>query len=156
MVLDGFFNWVFGPITNNLPPLLSIAIITLIITFIITLAYKYLSNQSEIKTAKEETKMLQQEIKKHKENPQKMMELNQEIMKRSAVLMKNSFKPMLVTFLPIIIIFGWLKKTFLPYGNLIHWGAKIPIFGTGAGWLLSYILFSVIFSIIIRKIMKVH
>ena len=112
MVLDGFFNFIFGPVVNNLPLVVSMAIITLIITFIITLTYKYLTNQSEIKTAKEETKMLQQELKKHKNNPQKMMEINQEIWKRSAVLMKGSFKPTLITLIPIIIIFGWMSTAF--------------------------------------------
>lgn len=156
MILDGFFNTIFGPIVNNLPPLVSIFIVTLIITFLVTIAYKYLSNQSEIKTAKEETKMLQQEIKKHKDNSQKIMELNKELMKRSGILMKNSLKPTLITFIPIILIFNWLRKTFIPYGNLINWGFSVPIFGTGWGWLGTYIVFSIIFSIILRKILKVH
>jgi len=156
MVLDSFFNWIFGPIINNLSPLLSMIIITFLITLIVTIIYKYLSNQSEIKTAKEETKIFQKELKKHKDNPQKMMELNQEIMKRSAVLMKNSFKPTLITFIPIIIIFGWLSKTFKDSGNMIQWGFSVPIFGTGWGWLGTYIVSSIIFSIILRKIMKVH
>ena len=156
MVLDGFFNAIFGPIINNFPPLFSMAFITLIITIIITVVYKYLSNQHEVKTAKEETKVLQQELKKHKDNPAKMMEINQEIMKRSATLMRNSFKPTLITLIPLLIIFGWLSKTFKDKGNFIHWGFSVPIFGDGWGWLGTYILFSVIFSILIRKIMKVH
>jgi len=49
-----------------------------------------------------------------------------------------------------------LKSLYSGVGDIIPWGADLPLVHTGAGWLLSYIIFSMIFSIILRKILKVH
>ena len=91
-------------------------------------------------------KELQKDVKKVKDQPDKVMRLNKEIMKKNAVVFKNSFKPMLITLIPILLIFRWLNVTFADAGDLLF----------GFQWLGTYIISSIVFSVILRKIMKVQ
>jgi uncharacterized membrane protein (DUF106 family) len=86
----------------------------------------------------------------------KLMGLQKEMLSLSAEQMKHSMKPMLFTFLPLIAVFAGLKSLYTGVGDIIPWGADIPLFHTGAGWLLCYIFFSMVFSITLRKILKIH
>lgn len=155
MVLDGLFNTIFYPFLLLSVPWSLIAI-SFVLTLLVTLSYKYLTDQTLIKQLKEEVKALQGRMKEEKENKEKLTEIQKELLAKNSQLMKHNLKPTLYTFIPIIIIFGWVRKTFLPAGNLIDWGTSIPLFGTGAGWLLTYIICSIIFSIIIRKALKIQ
>lgn len=85
-------------------------IITLVLSLLITLIYKYVTNQVMMKELKGDIKKLQQQSKEHRKNPEKMMKLQKEMMDKNMVLMKHSFKPTLITFLPMILIMGWLQS----------------------------------------------
>jgi len=154
-MFDNLSGLVFGPITNNLSPLIGLVTITFIMTLLITLVYKWLTNQALMKGMKAEIKDLQKEMKKSKDNQDKMMSIQKELMTKNAQLMKHSLKPTLITLLPLLVVFGWLKKAYIDAGDLISWGAKIPLFGTGFGWLGTYIIFAVVFSMILRKLLRV-
>jgi len=93
----------------DLHPALSIFIVSFGITLIITLAYKYLTNQKEMKELKLEMKSMQKEMKTSKDDPKKMMAINKKMMAKNMKYMKQSFKPTLYTFLPIILIFAWFN-----------------------------------------------
>lgn len=136
-------------------PLLSIMLFSAVITFFLTLIYKFLINQDKSKEIKARMKEMQEKSKNEKD-VKKMAELQKEMLELSMQQMRMSFKPMLITFLPLILVFGGLRALYSSTGDIISWGAKIPIFGTGAGWLLSYIIFSLIFGIIFRKILGVQ
>ncbi len=146
-MFDSFFNTIFGPIMN-LPDPLNLLVISFILTGLITLAYKYLTDQNKMKQLKAEMKEMQEEMKKHKDNPSKVMALQKDAMKKNMEYMKHSFKPTLFTFIPIIIIFSWLRGYYEGLGN--------PDVFLGLSWLWSYLIFSVIISIVLRKIMKIH
>ena len=72
--------------------------------------------------------------------------------------MRASLKITAITLLPFILFFTFLGDIYTNagVGNIMYWKANIPIFGDGAGWFLSYIIFSTIFSIILRKLLKVY
>lgn len=156
MVLENLFNWIFAPITNNLSPLWSIIVLTLLITFLITLAYKFLTNQELMKSLKQESEALKKEMKSLKNDTEKLMQVQKKAMEKSFEYMRHSMKPTLFYLIPLLLIFSWMSKTFKDYGDLVSWGFYIPLFGTGLSWLGVYILASIIFSIIIRKLMRVH
>lgn len=153
-MFDSFFNLTFGPIMN-LPAPLNLFIVSLILTVIITLAYKYLTDQKKMKELKDEMKDMQKQMKEMKDKPDKVMSMQKEAMKKNMEYMKHSMKPTLFTFLPIIIIFGWLRKYFD-----LQAAAGTPFsfsfFGLNLSWLWSYIIFSLITSIVLRKILKVN
>jgi len=149
-MFDGFFDAAFGPIMN-LPDPLNLFIISFILTALITLAYKYLTNQTKMKELKAEMKETQKKMKDMKDEPGKMMSMQKDAMKKNMEYMKHSMKPMLFTFVPIIIIFGWLRNYYTALGN-----PKVLTIGSlGLTWIWAYIIFSVVISIVLRKVFKV-
>lgn len=112
MALTEFFNLIFGWLVewNALGALI---IITFLMTLIVTLIYKYATNQEAMKSAKDEMKEIQKKIKEAKDDPNKMMEHNKELMQKQMTMFKESFKPMLITLLPILLLFGWLNATLI-------------------------------------------
>ena len=115
MVFDNLLNPVFSPLVA-LPPIVGIFIISLIISLIITIVYKYMTDQTLMKDIKTRQKTLQKQMKEHRKDPPKAMKLQKQAMELNMQYMKQSFKPTLITFLPIIIIFGWLNANlaFMP------------------------------------------
>lgn len=88
---------------------LLIVILSLIVTLISTLTYKYTTDQKKIKRYRKEVKEMQKEMKKHKDDQKKMMKMQQEMLAKNGELMKQSFKPMLYTFIPLLLILGWMN-----------------------------------------------
>lgn len=105
MVLDNIFllQW---------PPLLAIAFISILITLLVTVVYKYTTDQKRMKHLKEEQKKLQKEYRKSMSNPKKAGEINKKLMSTNMEYMKHSFKSTLYTFLPLILIFSWMNAHF--------------------------------------------
>ncbi len=143
--ITGFFNVTLGPFVNWSPSI-SLLIISFILTLITTLIYKYTTNQVMMKSFKEETKKMQEEMKLLKDNPNKMMEKNKELMEKNMKMMSQSFKPILFTFIPFVIIFIGLRNIYEPFGKILF----------GLSWIWIYIISSIIFSIILLKILKVY
>ena len=112
------FEAIVDPILSpllKLNPLLGIAIISFILTLLITLIHKFVTNQEVMKGLKKDMKDHQDEMKKHRDNPKKVMEIQKKVMEKNMEFMKHSFKPMIFTFIPIIIIFGWLNANMAYY-----------------------------------------
>ena len=108
MVFENLLNPVLGPLVK-LPPVAGIFIIALVISLIITIVYKYMTDQVMMKDLKTRQKDMQKKMKAARGDNPKLMKLQKEAMDLNMKYMKQSFKPTLVTFLPIIIIFGWLN-----------------------------------------------
>lgn len=143
-------------IVNN--PIWGIIVVSFVITLIITLIHKYTTDQEKLKQAKEEMKEIKAEMKEYRNDPQKTMELNKKLMAKSMESTRQTFKPMLISFLPVIIIFAWLRNS-LPIDEvLIQLPFSIPKMGvnTGFGWFAVYIVTAIIFSSVLRKVMKVY
>jgi len=107
MVWHDFLTPIFKPLLA-LGPFWAILIISLLISVIITLVYKWVTDQKLMKSLKDEQKDMQKKIKSLKDNPPEMMKVQKEAMKKNMAYMKHSFKPTLITILPIIVIFGWM------------------------------------------------
>ncbi|OYT41536.1 hypothetical protein B6U80_01185 [Candidatus Pacearchaeota archaeon ex4484_26] len=133
-------------------PAVFMIVISFIISIFITLIYKYATNQQEMKRLKDELKELQKKAKEHKNEPEKVLEIQKELASKNLEYMKHSFKPMIYTFIPIIIVFWWLKGLYQDFGTIL----TIPFVGWGLNWIWTYIIFSFIFSLIVRKAVKVY
>ena len=151
MVLDGIFTALFGPILS-LPNPFGLLLISTILTGLITLIYKYASDQAAMKALKEEIKAIQQDVKRLKDQPDKVLEKNKLAMEKNMKYMMHSMKPMLITFIPIIFVFGWLRTYYTGLGNPV----VLSIGTVNLTWIWAYILFSIVTSLILRKLMKVH
>ena len=149
-MFDSFFNWLFRPILN-LGPLLGVILISFLLAAFITFIYKITTDQEMMKSMREELKKFQKEMKELKDNPQKMMETQKKAMETNMKYMKHSFKPMIVTLIPLMVIFGWLRSTYDANTVILN----LP-FGLHFGWLGTYIISSIIFSTVLRKMFKIH
>ncbi len=151
MGFDSIVNFLLGW-TLKLGNFGGIVMISFIVTLLTTLVYKYFTDQEALKKIKEDNKKLQDEMKIHKDNPAKVMALQKEAFSKGFLEpMKHQLKPLLITFIPIILIFSWLGKT---YG--VNDVKYINFLFIHLGWLGTYIVFSIIFSMILRKMMKVY
>lgn len=145
MVLENFFNALFGW-AIKISPLFGMIIISLVMTLITTLAYKYFTDQHAVKGIRDDMKNLQKEMKESADEKRKLA-ISKEIWQKNLEAMKHNFKPMLITFIPIIVIFQWLRLAYTGYG--------VILFGYFQ-WLGTYIIFSLIFSLALRKLLNVH
>jgi uncharacterized membrane protein (DUF106 family) len=107
-MFESILNPVFGPLLS-LPPFWVVLIISLVIAVLITLVYKWMTDQHLMKSLKEEIKGFQKQMKEFKQDPKKVMEIQKRAMETNMKYMMHSMKPTLITFIPIIIIFGWLN-----------------------------------------------
>jgi len=108
MVSGDFIGPLFDPLLQ-LGPFWALFVVSLVLSVLITLIYKWMTNQEEMKELKQKTKSFQKEMKKYKDDPKKMMAMQKEAMAVNSKYMMKSMKPTLVTFLPVIIIFAWLS-----------------------------------------------
>ncbi len=116
-------------------------VIVALTSLILTLAQKYLSNQEELRELKKEQKLLQEEMKKVRDNPARLAELNKKQLEFIPKTFNLTMKPLMYTSIPIILLFRW-------FGEYLH-----PIFG--GWWILYYLIGSLIFSSIFRKLFDV-
>ncbi|MBN2881684.1 DUF106 domain-containing protein [Candidatus Woesearchaeota archaeon] len=95
----------------SLDPFISIFLVSLFISLLSTLAFKFFTNQKEMKRLRDEAKEHQNKAKEHqkKGNQSEMLREQQEAMDLSMQTFKHSMKPSLITMLPIIFIFGWMN-----------------------------------------------
>ncbi|MFA5020161.1 MAG: EMC3/TMCO1 family protein [Candidatus Pacearchaeota archaeon] len=119
------------------------------ISIIMTLAQKYGTDQKTIKEIKDEQKRIQKEMKEVKNNPEKVMEFQKELMPLTMELMKHSMRPIVYTGIPIILFFRWFSDYFAVFETPVKF---LGIFS----WFWFYLIGSIIFSTILRKIFKVH
>jgi len=249
MVFENILNPIFSPLLK-LPTLWAVIILSFLISLIITIVYKYTTNQDLMKQLKGEMKEFQREVKELKKEPDRAMAVQKKSMQTNMKYMMLSMKSTLYSILPIIIIFSWMSANFaydpilprqdftttivfekgisgvvelsVPDGIIINGGVRkevkdgdvkwvlsgdegeylleyhfdgkkyskevlitgenkykepvkrirddvvksievehkekklLNLFGWKVGWLGSYIIFSIIFSILIRKVIKVY
>ena len=123
-------------------------ILIFIITAITTLLQKYTTDQKTLKELKQEQKILQEEMKKYKENPAKIMELQKKQMEFLPKTMKLTMRPIIFTGIPFVLFFRW----FMDYFALIPDFKFFNFFS----WFWFYLIGSIIFSSILRKVFKVY
>ena len=122
-------------------------IIVLAISVIMTLAQKYATDQKTLRQMKEAQKKIGEEMKKVRDNPQKMMELQKESMKFMGPMMTMGMRPMIYTAVPLILFFRW----FMDYFSLVE---NFKFFGFFS-WFWFYLISTIIFSTILRKVFDV-
>ena len=108
--LDPVLDPILGPLINY-NPFLGIVVMALAISFLISIVYKFMTNQEKMKALKSEQNEFQKRMKELKSEPEKMMALQKEAMSKNMEDMKMSLKPTLVTMIPIILLFGWMAGT---------------------------------------------
>ena len=95
----------------GLDPMLEVLLISAFASLVITVAYRFLTDQSRMKDLKATLKESQKKMKEHqkKNDTKKMMKEQQVAMEANMEYMRHSMKPTLITMLPLLLIFGWLN-----------------------------------------------
>jgi len=122
-------------------------LIVFILSLIITIVQKYTTDQKALKELKEEQKKLQEEMKAAKNDPQKMTEINKKNMELFPRQFKLGMGSIAYTAIPFVLFFRWFSDYFVSIGS--------PKFFGFLGWFWFYFIFSLIFSMILKKYMKV-
>lgn len=122
-------------------PKIGIIVLSLIVTLVTTIISYLVTDKEFMKRVKEKQKTLREEMKKYKDNPEKMMEINKKMMEDMPQQMKQSMKIMVITIVPLLVFFSWLRNIY----------STTAIAGS---WIWWYIGFSIIFSILLRKIFR--
>ncbi|MDP3698125.1 MAG: EMC3/TMCO1 family protein [Nanoarchaeota archaeon] len=107
--LDPILNPVLLPLLNK-SPILLIILFSFVLSLIITLVYKFMTNQEEIKRLKEQQKETQKRIKELRSNPEEAMKLQKEAMKPTMDMMRHSIKAMLITLVIAGFTFPWMGQ----------------------------------------------
>ncbi|MEK6741658.1 MAG: EMC3/TMCO1 family protein [Nanoarchaeota archaeon] len=121
--------------------------IVLIISFFMTIIQKYATDQKILREMKEEQKILQEEMKKYKNHPEKVAELSRKQLEFIPKTMKLTMRPIVYTAIPLILFFRW----FMDFFALMEGFRFFGIFS----WFWFYLIGTMIFSSILRKMMKV-
>ncbi|MBU3905345.1 MAG: DUF106 domain-containing protein [Nanoarchaeota archaeon] len=147
-----FLSTIFAPLLA-LHPAIGEGILAISIVFVITLFYKYLVKQDDMKDIRDQIKAKQKEAKEvQKTNPEQAQKMTSEILALTNKQMKMTFKPMLVSMMFVILLFPWLKLAFV--GPIVY--LPVEILGRASfGWFLWYIVISMPFSMAFRKLLGV-
>ncbi len=121
-------------------PKVSIVLVSVLVTFFMTLVTKFFTDQKRMKELKEIQKQCQIKIKDAKGDLKTQTQIQSEMMSCSLEMMKYSMKPMLITFIPLLILIGFLRGVYS---------------GVFSSWIWWYIVSGMVSSIALRKILKV-
>jgi len=122
---------------------LGMTFLVLIISVITTVIQKYATDQKALKELRKEQKILQEEIKKFKDNPQKLMELQKKQFEFIPKTMKLNMRAIMFTSIPFLLLFRWFWDFFTDLGS--------PKFFGFLSWFWFYLIFTLIFSSILKK-----
>ena len=103
------FDPILNPLLINLGPFWSLLIVTIFVSLLTTIIYKYATNQTEMRSLKESMNRYKKKISKVKKDPDKSLKLQSEMMKVNGQYMKHSFKSMIFTIVPLMLFLGWLS-----------------------------------------------
>jgi len=141
---------------GHISPLIGILLISVILSIVTTLVYKYATDQPLIKQCREDIKKYQGQMKECKSDAAKAMEIQKQMMPLNSKMMMQQMKPMLITIIPFLAIF-WLLGTWYNTLVVIPLSFHFPLsrLPTGIGWIGTYIIFSMVFTTLFRKVLKV-
>ena len=118
-------------------------ILIFIITLITTLIQKYTTDQKTLKELMHEQKILQEEMKLHREHPEKLNELSKKQLEAFPKTFRLTSRAVLFTGIPFVLFYRWFYDVITAMGN--------PLFFGFLNWLWFYLIFTLIFSGILRK-----
>ena len=145
--IHSFLNPSIGALLNW-DLLWGMTLLVFLISIFMTLVQKYGTDQETLKKLKAEQKELQKEMKEFRDDPAKVLELQKKSFEFMPLMMKHSMRPIIYTGIPLILLFRWFMDYFAALPDFRFFGFF--------SWFWYYLILSIIFSSILRKIMNVH
>ncbi len=91
-----------------LGPFVVVLLLSALVSLIITLIYKYTTDQKAMAAIKTDMDQLRKDMKGMKD-AKKMGEINQKLMQKTMEQFRASMKPMIITLLPALLVLGWMQ-----------------------------------------------
>ena len=136
----------------GLPVFIEELLASAVIVFIISIFYRFLINQNELRELKSKLKEKQAKVKElQKSNPQEANKMLNEVLALSNKQFRMSMKPMLLTLIVVGIILPYFPQIFP--GAVVKLPFYLPIFENDFGWLAWYILVSIPLGQLFRKLL---
>jgi len=126
---------------------LGMLILVFLISIIVTLIQKYATDQKTLREMKKEQKEMSKEMKKYKDHPEKLLEFQKKQFEFMPKMMKLSMRPIIFTAIPFVLFFRWFNDFFTAIGEVKFLGFL--------SWFWFYLIFTLIFSSIMRKVFDV-
>lgn len=148
-VIKNSVNAVLNPTAGallNFNLTLGMTILIFLLSVFTTVIQKYATDQKTLREMKEEQKKLQEDLKKLEVGSKEHTELSMKSMKFIGPMFKLSMRSIVYTAIPFILFFRW----FTDYFSLVDF----RFFGF-LSWFWFYLLGSIIFSSILRKLLNV-
>ncbi len=97
-----------------MPPLLAIFLVSAFVSLLITIVYKFATNQGLMKQIHDEMKSLRSQIKETKD-ASAISQLNKRLMELTMKQAMHSMRSTLITMVPLFLIIGWMNANFAFY-----------------------------------------
>lgn len=156
-MIEAYYNLlsiIFSPILA-FPSFLAELVLAGVITFVITLFYKYMVDQSKVKQLKTDIKEMQEKIKEvQKSDPKEANKMMSDMFKLTNQQMVLNFKPMLPAMVIVFALLPWMAKIFVSPVVLLPF--SLPYFGNDFGWLMWYLIISIPLTQLFRKALGVE
>lgn len=96
----------------SMPALYSVLIISFVLSLLINISYKLMTDQKRLKEIRKKLNDYQKSMKQLRNDPKKVMEVQKETMSLQMEMFTQTMKPTLITIIPIIFIFAWMSTHF--------------------------------------------
>lgn len=139
----------------GLPAYQEIFLLSIGLSLAMTLASKFLANQSELKKVKKDMEFYREKSTKAQKagDRKKATEYTSEMLKASQKQFRYTLKPMLFSFMIVIVAASWFGTV---YGDVkILSPVNIPFLGSELNWFWWYVLIVVPFSTMFRKLLDI-
>jgi len=133
-----------------------VSLISVGLSLLLALLYKFLVNQGEAKRVKEEMKFYREKISKAQKegNTTEVSKMSSDMLKASQKQLRLTMKPMLASLLIFGVVLSWLGSVYVNVVFPLPFNA--PFAGTDLSWFWWYVIVTVPFSIFFRKLLGVE
>ncbi|MEM4755975.1 MAG: EMC3/TMCO1 family protein [Candidatus Woesearchaeota archaeon] len=107
MVITSFLDPIFFPFLY-LEPGIALPLLAFLISLLLTIVYKYTTDQEQIKAMKAEMKELQKQMRQTKDTDE-IMKKQKRVLEINMKLLGMTLKPTLITMIPILFVFAWIS-----------------------------------------------
>ena len=134
---------------------IEVTLISLTLSFVLSLLYRFLTNPDEMKTIKKEMKFYKEKSSEAQKagDAAKASEYMKDMMKASQQQFKQNMKPMMASMLVFFLILGWMHSTFASV--LVQLPVTVPFAGNDLGWFWWYIIITIPCTMLFRKLLGV-
>ena len=135
---------------------IDLTLISLAISFVIMVMYRFLTDPKEIKKIKAEIKHYKSLMNKAQKSGDTagMQKYMGEMMKLNQQHLRHNMKPMLVSMVFVIVVLGYLKSSYS--GFSISLPFALPFFGNEMSWFWWYVIISFASTLVFRKMLGVE